>query len=281
MISRYRNTVDLLLKILPIALKDSRFALKGGTAINLFHRDYPRLSVDIDLCYLPLEPRKETFENIHKILEQITTDLENKLKLTVISNHALDGRKEAKLITKSGNVEVKIEPNYTIRGSLFSPKMKQLSAKAQEEFGVEVEVQCLDIADTFGGKICAALDRQHPRDLFDIKNLLENEGITSDVKDSFIFHLISHNRPIDELLDPNLKNLEKQYRDEFLTMTQIDTPLGALMDARVKLVEGLRDKLTEEDKEFLISFVSNKPDWKKIKNDKVRNFPSVKWKRLN
>jgi hypothetical protein len=53
--SQYIRQVDLLLKILPIVAKEPCFAIKGGTAINLFLRDLPRLSVDIDLVYLPIE----------------------------------------------------------------------------------------------------------------------------------------------------------------------------------------------------------------------------------
>ncbi|MEC7276975.1 MAG: nucleotidyl transferase AbiEii/AbiGii toxin family protein [Bdellovibrionota bacterium] len=281
MSSEYTKTVELLLEILPYALKDERVALKGGTAINLFHRDFPRLSVDIDLCYLPLESRKETFENIHGILASVKSELESKLNLNVISNHPLDGKKEAKLIASKNDIEVKIEPNYTLRSSLFSPEKKLLSPLAQKEFGMEVEVQCLGLADTFGGKICAALDRQHPRDLFDVKNLLENEGITRDVMDSFIFYLVSHNRPINELLNPNFKNIENEYKNEFLTMAQIDTPLDELLDARTKLVENLINSLTNNDKDFLISFVSNKPDWSKVRDQKIKDFPSVKWKMMN
>lgn len=151
--SNYKETVSLLLEILPYTLKDKRFALKGGTAINLFHRDFPRLSVDIDLCYLPLEDRKTTFLNIHQILLGIKKDLEDKLRLKVISNHPLDGKKEAKLIARSQDVEVKIEPNYTLRSCLFDPELVELSTKAQIEFEKTVEVQCLSLADTFGTKL--------------------------------------------------------------------------------------------------------------------------------
>ncbi len=132
-----------------------------------------------------------------------------------------------------------------------------------------------------GGKICAALDRQHPRDLFDVKRLLENEGITDDVKDSFLFYLLSHSRPVNELLDPNFKVIEKEYNDEFLTMAKQEILLKELLEARSRLVEDLKKKLTQDDKEFLISFVSNIPDWSKVRDDKIRNYPSVKWKLLN
>ena len=277
----YIETVALLIEILPYALKDKRFALKGGTAINLFHRDFSRLSVDIDLCYLPLESRDTTFKNIHTILEDIKTDLEKILKLTVISNHPLNGKKEAKLIARKDDIEVKIEPNYTLRSSLFPPEIISLAPNAQKDFGREVEVQCLNLADTFGGKICAALDRQHPRDLFDVKNLLENEGITTDVKDSFLFYLISHNRPINELLDPNLKDIGNEYENEFLSMAKLDIPLDDLLETRVELLKELKEKLNQDDKDFLISFVSNKPDWSKVRDDKIKDFPSVQWKMYN
>ena len=277
----YRETVELLLEILPYALKDKRFALKGGTAINLFHRDFPRLSVDIDLCYLPLESRGNTFKNIHFILKEIKSDLENILKLKVISNHPLDGKKEAKLIVRNNSVEVKIEPNYTLRSSLFYPEIISLAPSAQKEFGREVEVQCLNLADTFGGKICASLDRQHPRDLFDVMNLLENEGITTDIKDSFIFYLISHNRPINELLDPNFKDIKNEYENEFVSMAKVDITLEKLIETRLNLVTALKNKLTQNDKVFLSSFVSNTPDWSKLRDDKIKDFPSVKWKLMN
>lgn len=277
----YTKTVELLLEILPYALKDKKVALKGGTAINLFHRNFDRLSVDIDLCYLPLESRDDTFKNIHEILEKLKFELEDKLKLAVISNHPLNGKKEAKLIARKGDIEVKIEPNYTLRSSLFDPEVIALSPSAQEKFGVEVEVQCLGLADTYGGKICAALDRQHPRDLFDVKKLLENEGITDDVKDSFLFYLLSHSRPINELLDPNFKVIEKEYNNEFLSMAKTHIPLGELLEARSNLIKNLKNKLTYKDKEFLISFVSNEPDWTMARDEKIKDFPSVRWKLMN
>ncbi len=68
MIERYVHQVELLLDVLPHTMKDHRFALKGGTAINLFYREMPRLSVDIDLCYLPIEDRLTSFKNIHESL---------------------------------------------------------------------------------------------------------------------------------------------------------------------------------------------------------------------
>jgi predicted nucleotidyltransferase component of viral defense system len=278
----YRDQVNLLLEILPYALKDKRFALKGGTAINLFHRDFPRLSVDIDLCYLPLEDRDTTYKNIHSILAQIKNDLIQNLKLTVQENAPLNGAvKEVKLVASRGDILVKIEPNYVVRGALFPPIPINLSPKTSIEFQKSVTVQCLASDDTYGGKLCAALDRQHPRDLFDVKFLLENGGITTDLKDAFILYLISHKRPINEILDPNFKDLQDNFTNEFENMTIEKIELSDLLQVRIEMVEKIKEALTDADKEFLISFVSNTPKWDLLRDKKIAEYPSVNWKLLN
>lgn len=275
---KYRKQVELLIDALPIVMADERLALKGGTAINLFHRDLPRLSVDIDLCYLPVEDRDTTFKKLHEILKKIKADLESKLGLTVRANRPLDGKQEAKLFAAKTEIEIKIEPNYTIRGSLFDPVLLGLSAKTRKEFSRELKVKCLSIADTFGGKICAALDRQHPRDLFDIKMLLEKEGITTEIKNAFLYYLLSHNRPLNELLEPNRKDISSAYDNEFKEMSEIDIPLEELVAARSELVKRIVESITETDKEFLVSFIENEPKWDIFKHSKIQDFPSIKWK---
>lgn len=74
--SRYKTQVDLLLQTIPFIAKEEIFALKGGTAINLFVRDMPRLSVDIDLTYIPFDDRETALKNISDGLERIKSDLE-------------------------------------------------------------------------------------------------------------------------------------------------------------------------------------------------------------
>ncbi len=278
---RYKKTVELLLEVLPYSLKDERVALKGGTAINLFHRNFPRFSVDIDLCYLPLEDRDTTFKNLHGILNELKNSLEQNLGLKVTASNPLDGRKEAKLVATKGDIEIKVEPNFVLRSSLFPAIEIDLAVNAVEEFQKSVTARCLNLADTYGGKICAALDRQHPRDLYDVKYLLENEGITTDVKDSFIFYLISHNRPINELLCPNFKNISREYKEEFIDMAKIEVPLEELLKNREILVHRLRSSLNDKDKKFLLSFVANQPDWTLVRNSRIQDYPSVKWKMLN
>ena len=71
MLDRYIDQVRLLIDVLPHIAKENVFALKGGTAINLFYRDMPRLSVDIDLTYLPVEDRNASLRHIDEALDRI------------------------------------------------------------------------------------------------------------------------------------------------------------------------------------------------------------------
>ena len=277
----FEKQVDLLLDALPVVLKDTRFALKGGTAINFFYRNFPRLSVDIDLCWLPLEDRETTFAHIHQALGEIKKMLEKNLGMKVTTSFPLDGKKESRIMAQREDAGIKIEPNYIVRGSLFKTQMKDLATATATSFNKDVSVQCLSLADIYGGKICAALDRQHPRDLFDIKTLFEHEGITEDIKDSFIFHLISHNRPINELLDPRPQDIKKAFTEDFEGMTSNPVHLKDLESARTKLFREIISVLTETDRKFLVGFSSNSPDWSLVRDERIKDFPSVQWKLSN
>ena len=74
----YYKQVQLLLQLIPYVSKEECFALKGGTAINMFIRDMPRLSVDIDLMYLPIEDRESSLYHISEALETMAQTIEKR-----------------------------------------------------------------------------------------------------------------------------------------------------------------------------------------------------------
>ncbi|KQS36188.1 nucleotidyl transferase AbiEii/AbiGii toxin family protein [Pedobacter sp. Leaf194] len=82
----YSQQVRLLVRLLPIIDKEACFALKGGTAINLFYRPFPRLSVDIDLLYLPSEDRETSITNIKAAFARIITDIKETIKGARVQN---------------------------------------------------------------------------------------------------------------------------------------------------------------------------------------------------
>src|SRR5699024_9366322 len=157
--------------------------------------------------------------------------------------------------------------------TLFDPVEREVKPKIQDEFELFAAIQTLSLEDLYGGKICAALDRQHPRDLYDVKLLLENEGITEQIRTAFIGYLISHSRPIHELLNPNPIELEGIYRKEFEGMTNEPVPLEKLMDVQDELPKLLLGELTEKERVFLISFQQADPQWDLIPISHLKELP--------
>jgi predicted nucleotidyltransferase component of viral defense system len=183
----YYQQVKLLIQLLSFIKKEECFALNGGTAINLFFRDFPRFSVDIDLVFLPLSSREEAILESHKALLRISTDLRSKL-IGIKTKEAYQDKDDAlRLIVSQNNVQVKIELSPVLRGVVMPCETKTVRAKVEEEFGF-AEMKVASFEDTYAGKICAALDRQHPRDLYDVHELLKKEGISEQLRKTFIVY---------------------------------------------------------------------------------------------
>ncbi|MDA3812729.1 MAG: nucleotidyl transferase AbiEii/AbiGii toxin family protein [Candidatus Cloacimonetes bacterium] len=280
--SQYFKQANLLLRILPFLAGESDFALKGGTAINFFVRDFPRLSVDIDITYLPINDRNTALQEISLMLLRYSTYIQKIFPNSqVIEKKFKNGDLIKGLIVVNDNTTVKIEPNLIIRGSVFPPQNLSLTAKAKEIFQKDVKVQILSNADLYAGKICAALDRQHPRDLFDITKLLENEGITESIRKAFIIYLLSHPRPIVELLNPNKIDISKMFETEFMGMTDEEISLNTLLASRDKLIKSINCSLSKKEKLFLISFKNKKPEWNLLSLENIENLPAIRWKQYN
>ncbi len=280
--SPYYKQAELLLKILPIINKDEALALKGGTAINFFVRDLPRLSVDIDLVYLPLEDRDTTFKNLTGKLKSIKEEIVTQFQNTKVADRFVGQTNNLSgLLISSNDATIKIETNIIIRGTVYSPEQMTLCSKAEEMFELSMKTQCLSVPDLYGGKICAALDRQHPRDLFDVKLLLENEGFTEEIKKAFIVYLISHGRPIVELLNPNMTDIATVYEQEFTGMTDEKLELKDLTDTFNTLKKLIKTSLNDNEKEFLLSVKRKEPAWELLGLKDIDKLPSVKWKQIN
>lgn len=277
----YFKQVELLVRILPFIAEQTLFAVKGGTAINLFIRDLPRLSVDIDLVYLPVEDRTTSLNKIDEALKKISGDASSAIRGLQIIPSVLSGTgKIIKLMIEFHTVRIKVEVSPVLRGTVFPPETLSVRDKASEFIGY-AEAQVASFQDLYAGKICAALDRQHPRDLFDINYLLENEGIDKSLFQAFLIYLISHNRPISELLNPNLKDLSKVFTDELKGMTYDEITLDLLYNTRQKLIDHIHSQLSDSDKRFLLSFKSGEPKWDILNCDIAKKLPGVKWKLQN
>ncbi|MEG2725321.1 MAG: nucleotidyl transferase AbiEii/AbiGii toxin family protein [Kiritimatiellia bacterium] len=271
----YENQLRLLIQCLPAIRKEECFAVKGGTAINLFYYDMPRLSVDIDLVYLPIEERVTTYKKIRLALDRISNHLKN-LGMDVRTNNA----KEVKLFCSDGMTEIKIEPNYTLRGYVFEPQLMEICEKAQSLFGY-AKAQIVSDAELWGGKICAALDRQHPRDLFDIHNLFSEGGITPRIKKGFIALLLEGNRPLHEMLAPHFQMTEALFETEFMGMSDTVVTFEALEQTFFDLVKNINRSLSDEDRQLLLDFVQLKAELSTYPIPHLEQLPGIKWKKMN
>ncbi len=281
--SPYFKQAELMLKTIPHVAAETCFALKGGTAINLFVRDMPRLSVDIDLTYLPVdEPRDTALKKMSEALDRIADAIKKTIAGTrVQETRAHASNRATRLTVSAGPTRIKIEPNEVIRGSVYPAEERELTRRAEDLFELSVTAQTLSLADLYGGKLCAALDRQHPRDLFDVKLLLDHEGITDEIRKAFVVYLASHDRPMHELLDPKPKNVRRIFDNEFTGMTVDPVSYEDLINAREMLVATLRKELTSGEKEFLLSLKAGQPKWNSIGIKGIENLPAVQWKLMN
>jgi predicted nucleotidyltransferase component of viral defense system len=243
----------------------------------------PRLSVDIDLTYLPAdEPREIALKKSSDALGRIAAAIKKVIPGTRIQeSRAREPERVIRLLVSAGSTRIKIEPNEVIRGSVFPAEERDLTRRAEDLFELAVTARTLSLADLYGGKICAALDRQHPRDLFDIKILLDNEGITDEIRKAFVVYLASHDRPIHELLDPKRKDMRRIYEQEFSGMPLEEIAYKDLIAARETLVETLKKDLTDEEKTFLVSIKSGKPNWRVMGIKGIEKLPAIQWKLAN
>ncbi len=270
----YKDQVRLLLDVLPQVAKEDCFALYGGTAINLFARNMPRLSIDIDLTYLPIEDRATTLQNISSALVRIKENVEKALP-----NICIQHKKEmGKLIIEQQRIGIKLEVNLVGRGTIKTPISMMLCDRVQDIYDVFTVVNVVPLGQLYGGKICAALDRQHPRDLFDVKLLMENEGFSDDVRSGFLLCLLCGDRPIHEVLVPNFQDHRQAMDNQFTGMSDIEFTYDDFETTREQLVETVNKSLNTKDKVFLLSVKNCEPDWSIYDFER---FPAVQWKLQN
>lgn len=277
---QYRRQVALLVRTLPIVAQERCFALKGGTAINLFVRDLPRLSVDIDLTYLPLNTWDESTADINRAMAKIAGEVSRRIPGAACTLPPDKDGLLTKILVRADGVQIMVEVTPVLRGCVYDPELRTTSAKVQRDFGF-AETQVVSWADLYAGKIMAALDRQHPRDLFDVRDLLAKEGVTAQLRAAFVVYLLSHHRPMHEVLNPTRKDISGDFVQNFAGMTTEPVLLEELLEAREKLVDEIVGRMPAVHREFLLSFEQGEPDWGKLEIAHAKDLPAVRHRMLN
>ncbi len=277
----YRAQVQLLIRTLPFVAAETCFALKGGTAINFFVRNLPRLSVDIDLAYLPVAGRAASLTAIEAALLRIKVAIEAGIPTAAVTTSRTAGENTVvKLVVTVPGAQIKVEVTPVLRGSVYPAAEQQVSEEVEEAFGF-AEITVLDFADLYAGKLVAALDRQHPRDLFDARDLLRMEGIDDRLRRAFIVYLISHRRPVAEILACRKKPLQAEIDATFAGMTDWAVTVADIEATRIDLVDRLVKQMPEAHRSLLLSVERGAPDWTRLGIAGAADLPAVKWRLRN
>ncbi|MXY57145.1 MAG: nucleotidyl transferase AbiEii/AbiGii toxin family protein [Gammaproteobacteria bacterium] len=269
-----------MLSVLPAIRRETAFALKGGTAINLFYRDLPRLSVDLDLTWLPIADRRSSLRDIDDALDRIAATIAARHPRIDVRRIAGGGAADTRVMIRDGRAQVKIETSPVARGTVYPARSMPTSVTVMERFGF-FEANVLAFEDLYGGKLHAALDRRHPRDLFDVKLLYEHEGLTDDLFRVFMVYVASSGRPMHELLAPPTPLKGDLYDEEFVGMTREAVSLDALTDTARTLHADIRSRLHGDVADFLLSLHDAEPDFGLLGLPNAADLPAVRWKLVN
>jgi predicted nucleotidyltransferase component of viral defense system len=277
----YLDTARLLAQVAPVVFAaDDGLALKGGTAINLFIRNMPRLSVDLDLVFTDhLLPRDQALARIGEAVRRSGERL-TALGFQVRSTPAVHTG-ETRLLVRRGRIEVKVEVNSVMRGTMGRVHPASLTPNARDALLADLEIPIVSLEDVYGGKLVAAMDRQHPRDLFDVLQLFANEGITTGIRRAFVVYLASHNRPIHEVLFPSRRDISYEYERSFDGMTVENIELAQLLAARDRMFDELQRGLDADERRFLASLACAAPEWGLLGIDHLEQLPGIRWKLHN
>ncbi len=276
----YAETVRLLLTAAPDVFANDIFAMKGGTAINLFVQDMPRLSVDIDVVYTRRDAARD------QALQEITAQLgiiADRLGHLGLQTRLVGSKDlgDTKLIVENDTSQVWVEVNAVFRGTLLPVERRRLSTRTAERFSVELELPILPPDELYASKLMAAMDRQHPRDLFDVWQLYQSGGITDGMVECFVTYLAGHNRPTHEVVFGNDRDITTDYHGGFVGMTEEEVSLATLLETRERLRQELPARMTRQQRQFLVGLAHAQPDWSLLQCKHAVELPALRWKLSN
>ena len=221
-----KNSVEKVLRLVEV-LKDlernpvtkGKFVLKGGTAINLFYLNLPRISVDIDVNYIGFLPKQDMKEDREKIKSEILKIFDGDYEIEELMNeHALLQLKFGYMTLSGSSDALRLEINFLLRQPIITHISKRLNG-----FNDEFWFPCLDEIEIFASKTIACLSRYSPRDLYDLYGWIRSSG---DINKSNFRYLLTYfalvaRRTLFDLYDLKFESItDKEIKDHLLPMLQ-------------------------------------------------------------
>lgn len=278
----FRERLQLLTDLLPAVAREPRFALKGGTAINLFEHDLPRLSVDVDLSWLPVGNYAEDRRAITAALDAIAGALRAPpLRLHVVPSAPAGADGVTRVIASRPGARVQIETTPVMRGTVHPIRVMAVQPRVQAEFGF-AQMQVLAFADLYAGKLAAALSRQHPRDWFDVGLLLESGRLDAALWRTFMVYLAVSPKPAAEMLAPGVPiDFAEVFERQFRGMSAQPITAESLLQSRENLLARLPELMDAACCDFLVSLEREAPDFGLIDLLQAAELPGVRRKLQN
>ncbi len=295
----YIEKVLRLLKILNLFFSDSilkdKYALKGGTALNLFYFKLPRLSVDIDLNYIGLE--RETMQKERAVHEQHLSALlaeKGYVVKRIPAEHA-GGKWRLGYRSFAGiQQNIELDLNYMHRVPLLP--LEVMDSFPLGNFNA-AGTTLLNIHELAAGKLCALFARTKPRDLFDAYKLLHSNLLDAKLlRNCFIVYAAFNKVDFSRITSFDAINIDlQQFRQELIETLAagIAPPFGEHGTYMQTLKDGCRTKIsillpfTKTEQEFLHN-INHKgiiePDLLDVSNelkDCIRKHPMLQWKIFN
>ncbi len=171
--------------------------------------------------------------------------------------------------------------NHVFRGTVLQVENRSLAKNAQDTFFTDIQAPVLHPDELYGSKLVAAMDRQHPRDLFDVLGLYAEDGLTPGIVECFVSYLAGHNRPVHEVLFANKINIASAFTNEFEGMSRNPVSLDELLEIRQRLFSELPAALEDRQKTFLSGLVKGEPDWSLMLCEHLSDMPVIRWKLTN
>lgn len=255
--------------------------MKGGTALNFFWFDYPRLSVDLDLVYLPVSSRQTFLAETDHALQRIAARIrQTDPSMTVNFTRHPHSNTISKLHCRQHNVEAKVEVALGQRQHVFPTVTGEFQPATVADLGPATTL-LLSFPETCAGKCHAVLDRLHPRDLFDARTILNEADLTPKVRTAFIVDMLGQGKPIGEMLSPRLKVHGQDAWNSLGRLLPTPVDRQDLFQALADLKHQLVQHMPSHHRDFLQSFIRGHPDWSLLEIPSVRDFPAVRWRMQN
>jgi hypothetical protein len=114
--------------------------------------------------------------------------------------------------------------------------------------------------------------------MFDVRELLASEGIDDALRRAFLVYLVSHNRPMAEVLAPARLDLAAEFSRGFEGMTSTPVTLEELIAAREELIANIVGGMPRNHRQFLMSIKRGKPEWGLVDLPGADRLPAVQWR---